>query len=86
MNFYGCNGVLCSYLVITQGLYKSYAMLLSLSLCNGGSACHCLNERVYDFLVYGESCCAVSQATIDDIPYQLTRELLSKVCTKYDNK
>ena len=54
-------------------------MLLSLSLCNGGSACHCLNESVYDFLVFGESCCAVSQPTIDDIPDQLTRELLSKV-------
>jgi hypothetical protein len=29
-------------------------MLLPLLLCNGGNACHCHDESVYDFLVHGE--------------------------------
>lgn len=55
-------------------------MLLSLSLCNGGNACHCLNRSVYDFLAHGENGKA-SQPTIDDIPDQQTRDTLSKVQT-----
>lgn len=53
-------------------------MLLALSLCNGGNACHCLSQCVYDFLVYGEDCRAVAP-TISDIPDEETKELLSKV-------
>ncbi|XP_028400989.1 G2/M phase-specific E3 ubiquitin-protein ligase-like [Dendronephthya gigantea] len=60
-----------------QGLYKSYGMLLSLSLCNGGNACHCLNESVYDFLVYGED--GKILPTIDDIHYHESKSILLKV-------
>ena len=52
-------------------------MLLSLSLCNGGNACHCLNESVYDFLVHGEDCKVLP--TIDDIPDHESKTILLKV-------
>ena len=52
-------------------------MLLSLSLCNGGNACHCLNESVYDFLVNGED--GEVLPNVNDVPDYEAKTILSKV-------
>ena len=63
--------------VLAQGMYKCYGMFLALALANGGKACHCLCRSVYWFLVDGDAI-----PTVDDIPYQRTRDILSKVYCK----
>ena len=62
---------------LAQGMYKCYGMFLALSLANGGKACHCLCRSVYRFIVDGDAI-----PTVNDIPYQRTRDILSKVYCK----
>lgn len=66
--------LLCLFVALSQDLYKYYGMLLALSLTNGGKAYRCICKSVYKFIVYGHA-----KPTIEDIPYQQTKEILSKV-------
>ncbi|XP_046844585.1 G2/M phase-specific E3 ubiquitin-protein ligase-like [Xenia sp. Carnegie-2017] len=59
-----------------KNLYFQCGKLLSVSLCNGGTAGHCLSPSMYDFIVFGEENC---HPCIDDVQDCEVKSIIERV-------
>ncbi|XP_046852630.1 G2/M phase-specific E3 ubiquitin-protein ligase-like [Xenia sp. Carnegie-2017] len=59
-----------------KNLYFQCGKLLSVSLCNGGTAGHCLSPSMYDFIVFGEENC---HPCIDDVQDCEVKSIIERI-------